>query len=360
MAHILSLPASSPLREPTSHCAIGRPGSSHGSGGSVRTVRHHRLRSLSSGSSISSLASHLTASLRRHDDLQPASRSSSAHNLGFTTRQTGPERRSASGNNSCWRSSFASAPSARRSRVDPGSKEQTESLLLEVTELDHEDDDELVHDRSIDACGGRRSESAGPRSSNVEPSCVNNATSFQSPRTSEKGGPLRWLRTLRRRKRQSIAAISTATEQCAMESGDDKSASKQHPTLAAHRKSDSWTSSLGLVTAVKSASATLASASAATMSRRNTKWRRGHQRSSVVSGSEPRQSIESQRSILDQAAHERSLKRRDKVEELIRSEESYVADIKALSNVRFTTHGIICVLTFAGILYNHEPPPHRS
>ena len=86
------------------------------------------------------------------------------------------------------------------------------------------------------------------------------------------------------------------------------------------------------VTAVRSATATLASASIATLSRRTTKWRRGQQRSSLVSDREPRPSIDSVRSVIDEAAKQRSRKRREKIEELIRTEENYVADVKALSN----------------------------
>jgi hypothetical protein len=51
-----------------------------------------------------------------------------------------------------------------------------------------------------------------------------------------------------------------------------------------------------------------------------------------MSGSDPRPSIDTQRSVLDEASKLRSRKRREKLEELIRTEESYVADLRALSN----------------------------
>ncbi|KAK4503551.1 hypothetical protein PRZ48_004466 [Zasmidium cellare] len=95
---------------------------------------------------------------------------------------------------------------------------------------------------------------------------------------------------------------------------------------SSHRKSESQSSSLRFVTAVRSATATLASASIATLSRRTTKWRRGQQRSSLVSDRDPRPSIDSVRSVIDEAAKQRSRKRREKIEELIRTEENYVAD----------------------------------
>jgi hypothetical protein len=37
---------------------------------------------------------------------------------------------------------------------------------------------------------------------------------------------------------------------------------------------------------------------------------------------------------MDEGARQRARKRREKLEELIRTEESYVADVKALSNVQ--------------------------
>ncbi|KAK4900144.1 hypothetical protein LTR28_001451, partial [Elasticomyces elasticus] len=53
-------------------------------------------------------------------------------------------------------------------------------------------------------------------------------------------------------------------------------------------------------------------------------------------GSEPRTSIDSNAPSLspwlDEAARQRSRKRREKIEELIRTEENYVADLKALTN----------------------------
>lgn len=78
--------------------------------------------------------------------------------------------------------------------------------------------------------------------------------------------------------------------------------------------------SLGFITGIKSATISLASASIA---------RRKQNRSSTASA-DPRPSIDE---IIDDAGRLRSRKRREKLEELIKTEESYVADLRALANV---------------------------
>lgn len=141
----------------------------------------------------------------------------------------------------------------------------------------------------------------------------------------------RWVSTLRRRKREYPPPSMTPRSQRWTLDDFDNSPLRTRPS---HAKSYSSTSSLGFVAGVKSATVTLASVSIAPLSRRTSKWRRTHNRSSVMSASDPRPSMDTQRSVLDEAAKLRSRKRREKLEELIRTEESYVADLKALSNVR--------------------------
>ena len=98
-------------------------------------------------------------------------------------------------------------------------------------------------------------------------------------------------------------------------------------------------SSIGFVTAMKSATITLASTSIHPRS-----WRGGRiqrlrsgERSSGQSGPDVRKSTDSQTPslgpIMDEAAWMRSLQRRKVLEELLSSEESYVADLKVLITV---------------------------
>lgn len=112
------------------------------------------------------------------------------------------------------------------------------------------------------------------------------------------------------------------------------------PSVRGHRKSESWASSANFVTAVKSATMTVASASIAPLSRSASK-RSGHSRlyrgSSGLFEPDPRFSTDSGRPslslMIDDAARQRAKKRREKIEELIKTEESYLADLKALSSV---------------------------
>lgn len=138
----------------------------------------------------------------------------------------------------------------------------------------------------------------------------------------------RWVSTLRRRKRQqTVPPVTSRSERWCLDDFDETPL-RQHDS---HARSDSAASSLGIIAGVKSATVTLASVSIAPLSRRASKWRRHS--SSMISDSDPRPSVDTQRSVLDEAGKSRSRKRREKLEELIRTEESYVADLKALSNV---------------------------
>lgn len=152
----------------------------------------------------------------------------------------------------------------------------------------------------------------------------------------------RWLNTLQRRRMKQHSHVrdkighSTAPATSNAIASPSRSVSIRH-----HRKPESWTSSIDFVTAVKSASVTVASFSIGTLSRSNTR-KSGRSRNWRGSGgSDLRKSIDSVApslsSILDEAAQQRSIKRREKLEELIRTEESYVSDLKALSNVRYRT-----------------------
>ncbi|KAJ4988871.1 RhoGEF domain-containing protein [Stagonosporopsis vannaccii] len=106
---------------------------------------------------------------------------------------------------------------------------------------------------------------------------------------------------------------------------------------SARRNSESINSSMGFVTAVKTTSVTIASSSIAPTSEKGlyNKARLGNRSSNT----DARRSIDSHRGglgpVIDESAWLRSLQRRKVVEELIASEESYVADLKVLINDYF-------------------------
>lgn len=143
----------------------------------------------------------------------------------------------------------------------------------------------------------------------------------------------RWMSTLRRRhlhrRKKPDRSFDGGEEVLAVRSSQ--------PTIddSERRNSESITSSMGFVTAVKTTSVTIASASIAPTSEKglHNKVRVGNRSSNT----EARQSTDSHRGglgpVIDESAWLRSLQRRKVVEELIASEESYIADLKVLINV---------------------------
>ncbi|KAF2677026.1 hypothetical protein K458DRAFT_409942 [Lentithecium fluviatile CBS 122367] len=154
----------------------------------------------------------------------------------------------------------------------------------------------------------------------------------------------RWMSTLRRRhmhrRRDPISAVPALAVE--MFEDDASFASLQHPLApmseTGRRVSGSMSSSFGYVTAVKTASITVASVSIAPRSENSAlpgKVRLGNRSSHY---SDVRKSTDSHRAlgpILDESAWLRSVQRRRIVEELISSEESYIADLKVLINDYF-------------------------
>ncbi|KAF1955389.1 hypothetical protein CC80DRAFT_505719 [Byssothecium circinans] len=152
----------------------------------------------------------------------------------------------------------------------------------------------------------------------------------------------RWMSTLRRRHVQKLK--NTVAEAAFPPAGVIKAESSLLTPLVpmsetARRLSGSISSSMGCVTAVKSASITIASASIAPRSDTggaHGKFRLGNRSSHY---SEARKSTESHGgglgSIMDEGAWLRSVSRRKVVEELISSEESYIGDLKVLINDYF-------------------------
>lgn len=317
MAHSLHSSPTSPVLTSIGQECLGNACNSESSAG---TVRHNRLRSIST-SSLSSVGSYFIPSLRQRPDVSTNTppRSVSSINVNFGKMRSGIDRRSSSIVNSrC--SSFA-GKSRELKLVDVAESDDELARRSEDSEMNghvdfvrHEED----QDSTLQIAIQTPLEIEGDARGSIQHS---NVPVFR-----------RWASKLRK-KRYHAPAVSARVERWTLDDFDRPSLSSRKPRRTAHHKSDSNTSSLGFVTAIKSATATLASVSIATVSKRTTKWRRGQQRSSILSDKDPRPSVDSTRSIMDEAAKQRSRKRREKIEELIRTEESYVADIKALSNV---------------------------
>ena len=159
----------------------------------------------------------------------------------------------------------------------------------------------------------------------------------------------RWMSTLHRKNVKRRMSLQKRDERWALDDFDEKPSGNVILTpntgRRGHQKSSSWSSS-GFVTAVKSASASLATMSVAPPSRRNRRSTliRSSKRSSRHSSGFNRSSMEDRPlslHVIDEAALLRAIQRRSILEELVSSEESYVADLKVLVNVSNTMNGII-------------------
>ncbi|RMZ23678.1 hypothetical protein D0859_12286 [Hortaea werneckii] len=299
-------------------------GSSCSSASSTATVQHHKVRSFSTNS-LSSVGSFI--SRRYHGETTP--RSTSALNL---TLPLSSRRWSGSSNVAQPFQADGSAHGDHRGLrlVDVAeSADETQSgpeieLSLHRSPSITKKQDAGQANNSPQAVSLHQDEAEDENSSPPSPSPAN----FR-----------KWVNTLRRKKAQKPVHVTPRDQRWTLDDfeASNSPSQKQHRS-SQHRKQGSYSSSVAFVTAVRSATATLASASVATVSRRNSKWRRA-QRSSLISGSEARPSMETQRSVMDDAARARSRKRRERIEELIRTEEGYVADLKALSNALYTILG---------------------
>ncbi|TKA70584.1 hypothetical protein B0A49_02805, partial [Cryomyces minteri] len=146
----------------------------------------------------------------------------------------------------------------------------------------------------------------------------------------------RWMSTLRRKnkeKRQGPTPLSERRNQSESSTMNTRQQSR-------HRKSESNTSSsLAFVTAVRSATMTLASVSVAPRrGDRASQMRSGHRSSGFSNDEGGRRPMDSNAfgPAMDRQAWERAQQRRKILEELVGTEEGYVADLKALVDVYFT------------------------
>jgi hypothetical protein len=153
----------------------------------------------------------------------------------------------------------------------------------------------------------------------------------------------RWMSTLRRRHAQRQTGCVIEAPQLSFNNPPDTQHDNNellrqphHLQESLRRNSESMSSSMGCVTAMKSASITIASNSIAPRSETgfHSKGYIGNRGSTY---SDARKSTDSHRGqlgpIIDESAWLRSLQRRKVIEELIASEESYIADLKVLINV---------------------------
>ena len=157
----------------------------------------------------------------------------------------------------------------------------------------------------------------------------------------------KWMRSLQRRGTQRRKTVSCDMGATVLDGEIFEVSGRQKRSF--HKKSSSG-SSFGFVTAVKSASISLASFSVAPRSRRTGVSSR-HQRTdrsskaSNVGRLSEDSSYIARGLVIDQAVTNRLLQRRRVLEEIISTEESYLADVRFLMNVRLTVHFLKGILT---------------
>ena len=333
MAYFLSSASNSADLDPLGTDSAGRSCSSVPSAGSNGTVQHDRFRSIST-SSLSSVGSYFLPSLRRRAE-SSSTPPRSTSSINFNKIRSQLDRSNASASNSRRTSFASSAVTGSRARSESVSTVEPNDVRLHglvENELDTVEKDEGNFSEAL--CEADEQEDDDEDTTlrlALETPIVDDANSSVH---SQPSPPFRrWVSRLRRKRQRFLPVVSPRKERWTLDDFDSRPPSPLKP-FHCHKKSESQASSIRFVTAIRSATATLASASIATVSRRTGRWRRGQQRSSVISSDrEVRPSIDSARSVIDEAAKQRSRKRREKLEELIRTEESYVADVKALSDV---------------------------
>ncbi|KAK4237142.1 hypothetical protein C8A03DRAFT_44965 [Achaetomium macrosporum] len=151
----------------------------------------------------------------------------------------------------------------------------------------------------------------------------------------------KWIKTLHKRalRRKEIARYDSKISPWLLETADGHTGSR----ISSHDRYSSSDSSFGFVTEVKTISVSLAGASMSTRSRKHTaRSSRGQRtdRSSRASVSVTRCSEDSfcpeRQAPIDPVVVERSLQRRRILEELVRTEEGYIGDLRFLINVYVT------------------------
>lgn len=168
-------------------------------------------------------------------------------------------------------------------------------------------------------------------------------TASQGKSTANEEHPFkRWVQTLRRIKSSHPEMFTAHVPGWPSDESDKRLSGNDFLTIPAahdrHSKRSSLASS-GFVTGMRTATASVESSSLMPDSRRNTTFsdNQTSNRRSYLSNGDARMSGESGRPMtvnsMDDAAWHRGVKRRQIIQELVSSEESYVADMKVLVNV---------------------------
>lgn len=302
------------------------PSSRTGSAASVGTVKHLKQRRASSSSSYISIVSTRDSPLRGKNENQPPSRSVSLPTqdvVDVLSNATGP-----------WRFSLATREESPLEEIDL----DADSILsppegkTDVQAFAQDKVDRELH------LGGTTNDGLGDTGAQEEVGPKTQESQTASRVTDTISQPFRrWMSTLRHKNSRVGKSLTVRTERWSLDECED-SIQRRGTARSRHKKTSSQSSS-AFITAIKTASISLASVSVAPRSRhaaRSSRFRSEH-RNSEHSQTDGRPSMDNNRKLsgpfMDEAAWDRALRRRKILEELVSSEESYVADLKVLTNV---------------------------
>lgn len=160
----------------------------------------------------------------------------------------------------------------------------------------------------------------------------------------------RWMKSVRERSPGPSRSLKVREERWSLDDFDES----KHPSTPrkrgrGHKKSSSWSSS-GILTAVRSATANLTVAHPNYIERPSTS-QKSNRSSGITEEAKPASLDKSQviLHLMDEAAWDRARQRRRTLEEIVSSEESYVADLKVLVNVRIRPQLLSSRLTLKAI-----------
>lgn len=355
MAYVLSLRPQSPLKRSFSDNPYLRPCSPL-KDASLNVLRDNTLRN-TSACSFYTYGEKRAGEWLRGSENTPAPLTSRSlldlghekdiYRLNVRADNHAPRKRSCPPSRSPPSFSRVGAPAEACSRKSREMEQITEPsshdhVPVECMEFDADDDKEEAEEYfglydaiEVPSHDGRSSEHIGSELHNEEPEDTSTITlTDQQPFR-------RWMSTLRRRHVRIRKTHVPDVPHSSVDLIEDKAAMLAPLNTLSESlrpRSGSFSSSLACVTAMKSSSITMTSASIAPPS--DAGGFQGKARAGCRSSgfSDARRSTDSHTGalgpIIDESAWLRSLQRRKIVEELISSEESYIADLKVLVNVR--------------------------
>ncbi|TKX22848.1 RhoGEF domain-containing protein 2 [Elsinoe australis] len=321
MASVLSFPHSTPFGAYNYDRPIYRSLSSLNNRHSDDTNRHGRHRQLSISSVVSG-ASRLQNSVRRahYYHSRPLSPLRGA-------REISPDRRSVFSDFSLQQSL---APSAFSESAAPGLHYEPSFGVDEIADaslcsLDSPDGMFDADEKDTDSGQDVWYESAETTDeSRALTELSLNPMIVEGPNRMQAQAFRRWVSTLRRRKGTcQIPAKSPCLRRAIHSLNQSQGSTEAEDHKSSHRHSDSHVSSLAFVTGVRSASMTMTSMSLPSIN-------------APASARSPRDFRPTTPPVIDEAATRRSQKRARKIQELVRTEEGFVADLKALHHAYFT------------------------